>query len=74
VARQYGITHIWRDPGVPVELFAKDEASGTMNGMPVSVYVFRTTEAKDNWVKAANEFGGFDTVKDGPLFLVVKGP
>ena len=56
------------------ELFVKDEATGTMGGTPVRVYVFRTGEAKANWVKAANSFGGVDTVNEGSLFLVVKSP
>jgi hypothetical protein len=56
------------------ELYVRAQARGVRQGTPVRVYVFAQEADKTTWEQAANEFGGFTVVVQGPRFLVVAGP
>jgi hypothetical protein len=67
VASQIGAAGV--QPITPT-MYATSEALATMdNGQPVDIATFATQALRDDWLKAATQFGSVETT--GPLFAVL---
>ena len=69
VARQIGCAPGSLGSFTHSELFAHEEATCTLSGRSVEVAVFANNTLRDNWEKAASQFGAI--LKHGPGWAVV---
>jgi hypothetical protein len=67
IASRYGLTLTVPQP--EPGLFEHAEAA-TTSGLTISTFI--SDQAEQQWIKAANDFGGFTLVHQGHLYLVWK--